>query len=140
MRLYVRDPLVAPAPVVFARVLHALEHRDPAQRSSDGAVTTATDGERVAASLTSDRRRRDFTTIRVVVEDAPPAHAARGAPVRLLDVPDRRPPAFDRGPKHDQKKCAIWTRWRPFPSKTSITRGPSVVAVAVSSDPILPHR
>ena len=28
----------------------------------------------------------------------------------------------------------------PFPSKTSITRGPPVVAVAVSSDPILPHR
>ena len=28
----------------------------------------------------------------------------------------------------------------PFPSKTSITRGPPVVAVAVSLDPILPHR
>ena len=28
----------------------------------------------------------------------------------------------------------------PFPSKTSITRGPPVVAVAVSSDPVLPHR
>ena len=28
----------------------------------------------------------------------------------------------------------------PFPSKTSITRGPPVVAVAVSSDPILPQR
>ena len=28
----------------------------------------------------------------------------------------------------------------PFPTKTSITRGPPVVAVAVSSDPILPHR
>ena len=28
----------------------------------------------------------------------------------------------------------------PFPSKTSITRGPPVVAVAVSLGPILPHR
>ena len=28
----------------------------------------------------------------------------------------------------------------PFPSKTSITRGPPVVAVAVSVGPILPHR
>ena len=28
----------------------------------------------------------------------------------------------------------------PFPSKTPITRGPPVVAVAVSSDPILPQR
>ena len=28
----------------------------------------------------------------------------------------------------------------PFPSKTSITRGPPVVAVAVSLDSILPHR
>ena len=28
----------------------------------------------------------------------------------------------------------------PFPSKTSITRGPPVVAVAVLSDPILPQR
>ena len=28
----------------------------------------------------------------------------------------------------------------PFPSKTSITRGPPVVAVAVSLDPILPQR
>ena len=28
----------------------------------------------------------------------------------------------------------------PFPSKTSITRGPPVVAVAASSDPRLPHR
>jgi len=28
----------------------------------------------------------------------------------------------------------------PSPVKTSITRGPPVVAVAVSSDPILPHR
>ena len=34
----------------------------------------------------------------------------------------------------------IWTRWHPSPLKTSITRGPPVVAVAVSSDPILPHR
>ena len=28
----------------------------------------------------------------------------------------------------------------PFPAKTPITRGPPVVAVAVSLDPILPHR
>ena len=28
----------------------------------------------------------------------------------------------------------------PFPSKTAITRGPPVVAVAVSLDPILPQR
>ena len=28
----------------------------------------------------------------------------------------------------------------PSPSKTSITRGPPVVAIAVSLDPILPHR
>ena len=28
----------------------------------------------------------------------------------------------------------------PFPSKTSITRGPPGIVIAVSSDPILPHR
>ena len=106
----------ASASQMVDRLFSAALHRGSAQRSSDGAVTTATDGEGVAASPTSDRRRRDFTTIRVVVEDAPPAHAARGAPVRLLDVPDRRPPAVDRGPKHEG-------------------RGPLVVHAAVQARP-----
>ena len=34
----------------------------------------------------------------------------------------------------------IWTRWRTVPVKYAITRGPPVVAVAVSLDPILPQR
>ena len=46
----------------------------------------------------------------MVVEDAPPAHAARGAPVRLLDVPDRRPPAVDRVPKHEGRGPLIVER------------------------------
>ena len=107
----------ASASQMVDRLFSAALHRGSAQRSSDGAVTTATDGEGVAAaSPTSDRRRRDFTTIRVVVEDAPPAHAARGAPVRRLDVPDRRSPAVDRGPKHEG-------------------RGPLVVHAAVQARP-----
>ena len=54
---------------------------------------------------------------------------------------DPRPtPERVREPICPRKKRAIWTRWHPFPSKTSITRGPPVVAVAVSLDPILPHR
>ena len=80
----------ASASQMVDRLFSAALHRGSAQRSSDGAVTTAT-----AAAPTSDRQRRDFTAVRVVVENAPPTHAARGAPVRLLDVPDRRAPAFD---------------------------------------------
>ena len=54
---------------------------------------------------------------------------------------DPRPiPEGVREPICPRKKCAIWTRWRPVPVKNVITRGPPVVAVAVSLDPILPQR
>ena len=95
----------ASASQMVDRLFSAALHRGSAQRSSGGAVTTATGDEGVAAaSPTSDRRRRDIPAVRVVVEDAPPAHAARGAPVRRLDVPDRGLPAFDRVPKHGRAR------------------------------------
>ena len=39
-----------------------------------------------------------------------------------------------------EKSVQVGPDGAPFPSKTSITRGPPVVAVAVSLDPILPQR
>ena len=39
-----------------------------------------------------------------------------------------------------RKKRAIWTRWRPVPVKNVNYPRPPVVAVAVSSEPILPQR
>ena len=45
-----------------------------------------------------------------------------------------------RAPICIRKKQIIWARWHPSPLKTSITRGPPVIAVAVSLDPILLHR
>jgi hypothetical protein len=61
--------------------------------------------------------------------------------MRCRRLPTTRPnPEGDREPICTRKKCAIWTRWRPVTVKYAITRGPPVVAVAVSSDPILPHR
>ena len=61
--------------------------------------------------------------------------------MRSRRLPDPRPiPEGVRGPICMQKKEIIWSRWHPVPVKYAITRGPPVVAVAVSSDPILPHR
>ena len=52
----------------------------------------------------------------------------------------RTTPVGVRGPICIQKKCAIWTRWRPVPVKNvNFSRAPGIV-VAVSLDPILPHR
>jgi hypothetical protein len=52
----------------------------------------------------------------------------------------RTTPVGVRGPICIQKKCAIWTRWRPVPVKSvNFSRAPGIV-VAVSLDPILPHR
>ena len=47
-----------------------------------------------------------------------------------------RPPGADLSPK----KVCFGPDGAPFPVKTSITRGPPVVAVAVSLEPILPQR
>ena len=59
----------ASASQMVDRLFSAALHRGSAQRSSDGAVTTATGDEGVAAAApTSDRRRRDFTAVRVVVD------------------------------------------------------------------------
>ena len=67
-----------------------------------------------------------------------PPHRRR---MRYRRLPTTRPTPRDRHePICRRKKCAIWTRWRPVPVKYAITRGPPVVAVAVSLDPILPHR
>ena len=61
--------------------------------------------------------------------------------MRRRRLPDPGPiPEGVREPIYPRKKCAIWARWRPFPSKTSITRGPPGTVIAVSLDPILPHR
>ena len=73
------------------------------------------------------------------------ASRALGGPkrrrMRRRRLPTTRPTPRDlQEPIYPRKKCAIWTRWRPVPVKTSITRGPPVVAVAVSLDPILPQR
>ena len=50
------------------------------------------------------------------------------------------PPESSRGRSTPEKSAQFGPDGAPFPSKTSITRGPPVVAVAVSLDPILPHR
>ena len=61
--------------------------------------------------------------------------------MRSRRLPDPRPnPERAREPICIRKQCAIWARWRPVPVKTSIFPGDPVVAVAVSLDPILPHR
>ena len=52
----------------------------------------------------------------------------------------RATPIAVRGPICMQKKEIIWSRWHPIPVKYAITRGPPVAAIAVSLDPILPHR
>jgi hypothetical protein len=61
--------------------------------------------------------------------------------MRRRGPPDPRPiPEGDCEPICPRKKCASWTRWRPVPVKNvNFSRAP-VVAVAVSLDPILPHR
>ena len=61
--------------------------------------------------------------------------------MRRWRSPDPRPiPERVREPIYRRKKCAIWTRWRPVPVKNvNFSRAPGIV-IAVSSDPILPHR
>ena len=49
-------------------------------------------------------------------------------------------PVAVRGPICIQKKYIIWARWCPVPVKNVNFLGAPVVAVAVSLDPILPHR
>ena len=61
--------------------------------------------------------------------------------MRSRGPPDLRPiPEGVREPICIRKKCTIWARWRPVPVKNVNYPSPPVVAVAVSSDPILPHR
>ena len=61
--------------------------------------------------------------------------------VRRRRLPTTIPtPRGLQGPICHRKKCAIWTRWRPVPVKNVNFSRPPVVAVAVSLDPILPHR
>ena len=73
------------------------------------------------------------------------ASRALGGPkrrrMRCRRLPTTRPtPRGLQEPILPRKKCAIWTRWRPVPVKNvNFSRAP-VVAVAVSLDPILPHR
>ena len=56
------------------------------------------------------------------------------------DYPQPDLPRDRRGADLPRKKRAIWTRWRRIPVKNvNYPRAP-VVAVAVSSDPILPQR
>jgi hypothetical protein len=61
--------------------------------------------------------------------------------MRSRRLPDPRPIREGvREPICIRKKCAIWTRWRPVPVKNvNFSRAPGIV-IAVSSDPILPHR
>ena len=54
----------------------------------------------------------------------------------LLDLPRET----SRSRSAPEKSVQFGPDGAPFPSKTSITRGPPVVAVAVSLDPILPQR
>ena len=54
----------------------------------------------------------------------------------LLDLPREA----SRSRSTSEKSVQFGPDGAPFPVKTSITRGPPVVAVAVSLDPILPHR
>ena len=61
--------------------------------------------------------------------------------MRSRGPPDPRSiPERVRGPIYIPKKSICRTRWSPVPVKYAITRGPPVVAVAVSLDPILPQR
>ena len=60
---------------------------------------------------------------------------------RCRRLPTTRPtPRDHQEPTCPRKSVQFGPDGAPFPSKTSITRGPPVVAVAVPSDPILPHR
>ena len=54
-------------------------------------------------------------------------------------LPDR-PREASRSRSAPEKSVQFGPDGAPFPSKTSITRGPPVVAVAISSGPMLPHR
>ena len=54
-------------------------------------------------------------------------------------LPDR-PRETSRSRSVLEKSVQFGPDGAPFPSKTPIIRGPPVVAVAVSMDPILPHR
>ena len=54
--------------------------------------------------------------------------------------PPDLPPEASRSRSAPEKSVQFGPDGAPFPSKTPITRGPPVVAVAVSLDPILPQR
>ena len=55
-------------------------------------------------------------------------------------LPPDLPREASRSRSAAEKSAQFGPDGAPFPSQTSITRGPPVVAVAVSSDPILPQR
>ena len=93
----------------------------------------------------------EFSQQRTVPAISTPRFASRtlsGALARrridgVCGAGDYPPPDLPREASRSRsapKKVCNLDRGAPFPSKTSITRGPPVVAVAVSSDPILPHR
>ena len=61
--------------------------------------------------------------------------------MRCRRLPDPRPiPEGVREPICPRKSVQFGPDGAPSPSKRQLRRGPPVVAVAVSSDPILPHR
>ena len=69
------------------------------------------------------------------------SEASKNRRMRRRRLLDPRPiPEGVQEPICPRKKCVIWARWRPVPVKYAITRGPPVVAVAVSLDPVLPQR
>ena len=55
-------------------------------------------------------------------------------------LPPDLPRVASRSRSASEKSVQVGPDGAPSPSKTSITRGPPVVAVAVSLDPILPQR
>ena len=60
--------------------------------------------------------------------------------LHVYSTDPRRPRETSRGRSAPERSVQFGPDGTPFPSKTSITRGPPVVAVALSSDPILPYR
>ena len=74
--------------------------------------------------------------LQVSIQSSPEA-AARGrgdypTPDRSQSEPESR--------SAPEKSVQFGPDGAPFPLKTSITRGPPGIVIAVSSDPILPHR
>ena len=72
------------------------------------------------------------------------SRAPRGPKIGACGTGAYPPPDLPREATRSQstpeKSVQFGPDGAPFPSKTSITRGPPVVAVAVSLDPILPQR